>query len=188
MDIDLPRWDTLDEFAIDLARTSEGKAWHTTAFSFVGNRPDIVVEAPPFAVEDADDITERLIDFFGALRPERLAVLWINRFEPDDGEEFWAVRINSAEPAGPDRWRWRTRLHPYTVDRADGSIEVGPAFDLDQPPDPWSQRLRQLYLRRTWRRLQRRGWFAIPDDPEWYVAVHPDSTTLDGFERLDAAR
>lgn len=96
------------------------------------------------------------------------------------------MRINSAEPAGPDRWRWRTRLHPYTVDRPDGTIEIGPVFDLDRPPDPWSQRLRSLYLRKTWRRLQRRGWFTIPDEPHWDVAAHPDSTTLNGLERLDA--
>jgi hypothetical protein len=184
MDIDLPDWDALDRFAIDLARGSEGRVWQTLAFSFVGDRPDLVVEAPPFTNEDADEITDTLIDLFGSLRPERLAVLWVNHFDLEDGSDLWAVRINSAEPAGPDRWRWRTRLHPYSVDRTTGAIEVGPPFDLDRPPDPWSQRLRWLYLQRTRRRLERRGWFAVPGPPDWFVAAHPDSTTLDGLERL----
>jgi hypothetical protein len=181
----IQHWDQLDELAADLARTSEGKVWPTLAVSFVGHRPDLVVEAPHFVGEDADEIVAGLIDFFGALRPDRLAVLWPNVFDVD-GEQVLAVRVNSAEPAGRGRWVWRTRLHPYTVDRDLGTVELGPPFDLARPPDPWSRRLRALYARRTWRRIQARGWFAIPDAPGWTVAAHPDSTTLDGFERLDA--
>jgi hypothetical protein len=57
MDNDITCWDTLDQFAIDLARTSEGKVW-------------------------------------------------------------------------------RTRLHPYTADRSDGTIEVGPVFEPRPAPGP----------------------------------------------------
>jgi hypothetical protein len=183
MDIDfLEHWDQLDELAADIARSSEGKAWHTLALSFVGHRPDILVEAPPFALEDADDITDELISFFGALRPDRLGVLWLNRFEVE-GDEVFAVRVNSAEPTGPDEWAWRTRLHPYTVDRARGSVELGDPFDLPHPPDPWSQRLRELYSPRTWRASQRRGVIVVPPAPGWNVFTHPDSTTLDDLEQ-----
>jgi hypothetical protein len=183
----IKHWDDLDAFAWDVARTSEGKAWRTMAISFVGDRPDLFVEAPVFVVEDADDILERLIGFFGALRPERLAVLWLNRFECEDAGPFWAVRVNSAWRDAPERWTWRTRLYGYTVDPKTRSVELfDEHFDLEHPPDPWSKRLRRLYARTTWRRIQRRGWFAIPDGEGWAAACHPLSTTLDAFERLDA--
>ena len=84
----------------------------------------------------------------------------------------------------PGRWEWRTRLYPYIIDGS-GTVDLGPPFDLPRPPDPWSRRLRQLYSRRTRRRLQPRGWFALPDAPGWELAAHPDSTTLDGLDRLD---
>jgi hypothetical protein len=179
----IEHWDQLDELVADLARTSEGKVWPTLAISFVGHRPDITVEAPPFALEDADEITATLIGFFGALRPDRLAVLWLNLFEVD-GEPIFAVRVNSAEPSGRVRWVWRTRLHPYTVDRTSGDVELGEPFDLPRPPDPWSQRLRQLYSPLTWRATQRRGCLVVPPAPGWEVFTHPDSTTLDSLERL----
>lgn len=178
----ITHWDQLDDLAADIARSSEGKAWPTFAISFVGHRPDILVEAPPFALEDADHITEELLSFFGALRPDRLAVVWLNLFEVE-GEEVFAVRVNSAEPAGPDRWDWLTRLHPYTVDRALGSVELGAPFDLPHPPDLWSQRLRELYSPRMWQASQRRGCIVIPPAPGWDVFTHPDSTTLDRLER-----
>lgn len=180
----IPRWDELDEFAAALARKSAGTVWRTLALSFVGHRLDLLVEAPVFVAEEADEITAGLIGFFGALRPERLAVFWPNRFVID-GEEYWAVRVNSAQPQRPGQWVWRTRLHPYTVDRSSGTVDLGPPFDLPHPPDPWSKRLRQLYSRRTRRRLQAQGWFALPDAPGWDMAAHPDSTTMDGLERLD---
>lgn len=184
MDSDfIDHWDQLDEFAADIARTSGGKVWHTLAISFVGHRPDLVVEAPPFVLEDADRITDELISLFGALRPDRLAVLWLNLFEVE-GENVFAVRVNSAEPAVPNRWVWRTRLHPYTVDRSCGSVELGEPIDLPDPPDPWSQRLRELYSARTWRAAQRRGCIVVPPAPGWEVFAHPDSTTLDALERL----
>jgi hypothetical protein len=182
----IERWEDLDEFARAVIRNSGGRVWKTLAISFVGSRPDLVVEAPHFVDEQADHITNVLVDFFGVLRPERLAVLWPNRFEFDDGATFWAARVNSAEPAGEDGWRWRTRLHPYTVDSATGALDIHDSFDLDSPPVPWSQRLRTIYLRRTRRRLERRGWFEIPDEPGWEFAQHPDSTTLDEYERLGA--
>jgi hypothetical protein len=179
----IQHWNQLDEFAADLARTSEGKALPTLALSFVDHRPDLLVEAPPFVVEDADEITDVLIRFFAVLRPDRLAVFWFNLFEVE-GQEVHALRVNSAEPAGPHRWAWTTRLHPYTVDRAHGSVELSDPFDLPSPPDPWSQRLRGLYSPRSWRAARRNGVLVIPPAPGWSVLHHPASTTLERLERL----
>lgn len=124
-------WDELDEFARSIVRSGQGALWPTLALSFVGSRPDLLVEAPVFAAEESDEIVSALIAFFGALRPERLAVLWPNRYELDDG-------------------------------------------------------LRTLYSAKTRRRIERRGWFAVPDKDGWCLMTHPASTTLLAFDRVDA--
>lgn len=186
-DLDLIRhWDELDAFARGLVRCSQGRLWPTLAISFVGTRPDLLVQAPVFVVEEADDIVSTLVDFFGALRPDRLAVLWPSRYELDDGTVYWALRVNSAERAGPDRWTWRTRLHAYTVDDATREVELYDAVDLADPPDPQTRRLRTLYSAMTRRRIERRGWFAVPDKDGWDLMAHPASTTLRAFDRVDS--
>ena len=154
------------------------------AISFVDDRPDLFVETPVYVTENWRTIVEGLIDVFGLVRPERLAVVWPNRFE-HDGDVFYAARFNLAEKRRDGRWTWRTRLHPYVVDSEDPRriAEWGEAFDLPRPPDPGSQRLRAMFTAKTRRRLLRRGWMKLPPHDDWEVAAHPDSTTLDAYER-----
>lgn len=184
-DFDLIKhWDQLDEFARGMVRSSCGKVWPTLAISFVGSRPDLLVEAPVFVIEEADAIVTGLIDFFGAVRPERLAVLWPSCYDLEDGGVYWANRVNRAEQTAPGRWEWHTRLHPYTVRRQPPTVELYDPMDLDDPPDPYTRRLRTLYSAPTRRRIERRNWFAVPDRDGWRVCAFPGSTTLQQFERI----
>lgn len=155
------------------------------AISFVGDRPDLFLESPPNLEETWRETVRGLIDVFGAIRPERLVVVWPNMFELD-GVRYFAARLNLAEKERTGRWSWRTRLHPYVLDPDDPRriAEWGPAFDLDDPPDPGSRQLRQMFTARTYRRLLRRGQVTLPPDDDWDFRVHPESTTVDGWEYL----
>lgn len=180
-------WDDLDSWIKELAEENvrAGGLPPSMAVSFVGDRPDVLVETPTFVAEEADAITDQLIDLFGVLRPERLAVSWPNRFEdPDNGDVYFAVRLHTARQTGPSAWRWCTRLLPYLWHADTDEFEWGPPFELHNPPDPQSRRLRRLYKPATHHRLLAHGVLELPEDDRWLVAVHPDSHTFDGFEHL----
>lgn len=156
------------------------------AISFVGDRPDVLIETPTYVNENWRTIVNGLVDFFGCLRPDRLVVVWPNIFKIED-TTYFAARLNLAEKGADGCWIWRTRLHPYVLDAEDRTRidEWAPAFDLPRPPDPGSQQLRRMFTAKTYRRLLRRGWFRNPPHDDWDVGVHPDSTTFDDFEYLD---
>lgn len=154
------------------------------AISFVGDRPDLFVQTPMYVDENWRIIVAGLIDFFGCIRPDRLVVVWPNMFEADD-VRFFAARLNLAEKGPDGRWSWKTRIHPYVLTEDNRRFEEwGEAFELPRPPDPGSQQLRRMFTAKTYRRLQRRGWFRTPPHDDWDVAAHPDSTTYDDFEYM----
>lgn len=185
-------WDDLDDF---IRRTCaeavrEGGLPPSLAISFVGDRPDVFVQMPPLVLEEADDIIDTLVDLFGTIRPERLAVIWPNRFEDEEsGEVFWAVRVNSACQTATSAWVWRTRVLGYRCDPDTGEVEWADPIELDDPVDPWSDRLRALYEPATYERLRARGWVFVPGEEDgWWCAAHPDSRTAAGWSRYPAGR
>lgn len=184
----LKGWHDLDDFLRRLCaeHLREGGLPPSLAISFVGDRPDLLVQMPTVTVEDADDIVDTLIDLFGAIRPERLAVVWPNRFEDEEtGEVFWGVRVNSVHQPLDATWVWRTRVLACRHDPGTGEVEWADPIELDDPVDPWSRRLRRLYEPATYARLRARGWFVVPGDEDgWWCAAHPDSRTLAGLELL----
>ena len=185
-------WDDLEDWVRRdrEAEVPRGNALTASlAVSFVGQRPDIFVETKPLTIEDGDDIVEGLVEFFGYLRPERLAVIWPSMFTLDDGSMVLAVRLNLAEPDGNGRWRWTTRVVPYRLDpqKRRRIAEWGPSFALAKPPDAASQGLRRIYRASTHRRLLRRGSLKVPPRDGWHVACHPESTTMDALERAPGA-
>jgi hypothetical protein len=149
------------------------------AISFVGDRPDIFVETSPYVTEDAGRIVTGLIRMFGALRPERLAVIWPNMFTRDSGEPLFAVKLNLAEQVGADEWLWRTRVHAYELD-AEDPPRIAEWYDIDiaKPPDDGSRRLRRIYSASVRRAALRRGAVTLPPYEDWQMATHPESTTL----------
>ena len=186
----LKDWDDLDDWVRREREHGVSQGFglcSSLAISFVGTRPDLFVETSPYVAEDADRIVDGLIDMFCALRPDRLAVIWPNMFELPDGDVFLGIRLNLAEPDGAGRWRWTTRVHPYQLDPDDKTriAEWGPAFGIPKPPDPGSQKLRTIYSAAKHRRMLRRGWVKLPAYDDWDIASHPESTTLDRWQRLD---
>lgn len=159
------------------------------AISFVGERPDLVVGMPAMVLEDGDEILDTLIDMFGAVRPERLAVVWPNYLEDDDtGEVFCAVRVNSAWQTGPSTWDWRTRVLACRWDEDTGEVTWYDPIELDGPVDPWSRRLRLVYDPATYERLAARGWIFVPGEEDgWFCGTHPDSRTLAAFTHISDA-
>lgn len=188
MSVDLIQsWNDLDPWIQELAgeEIRAGALPPSMAVSFVGDRPDVIVETPTFVAEEADAITDQLINLFGVLRPERLAVCWPNRFEdPQNGDVYFAVRLHTAWQTGPSVWKWCTRVLPYVHHADTGEVEWGPPFELENPPDPQSRRLRRLYRPATHHRLLARGWLELPEDDRWFVATHPDSRTFDELQSL----
>ena len=188
-DMGLPAgWHDLDDWVRREREAEVPKGFglcSSLAISFVDDRPDIVVETPSACDEEVDDVVAGLIELFGLLRPERLAVIWPNIFDLGDGDQVFAVRLNLAESDGAGRWGWTTRIHPYVLDAADRTrvAEWGPAFELVAPPDPGSQRLRTMFKASTHRRLLRRGWLKTPPRDNWDMAHHPESTTMEAFAR-----
>jgi hypothetical protein len=150
------------------------------AISFVGARPDIFVETSPYVTEDAGRIVTGLIRMFGALRPERLAVIWPNMFTRDSGDPLFAVRLNLAEQVAADTWRWRTRVHAYELD-AEDPTRIAEWYDTDiaKPLDDGSRRLRRIYSASVHRSFLRCGTVTLPPYKDWEMATHPASTTLD---------
>lgn len=188
-DSGIPRgWDDLDDWIrreCEILVQEGCPVPPSLAISFVGDRPDLFVETPVYVQENWRTIVRGLIDMFGAIRPERLVIVWPNLFE-QDGIRYFAARLNLAEKQHNGRWSWRTRLHPYVLDPDDPRRigEWGDAFDLDNPVDAGSRQLRQMFTAKTYRRFLQRGQVALPPHHDWDFAVHPASTTLEAFEYL----
>jgi hypothetical protein len=178
-DLPLPAWSSLDDFAEQMIGESGGKLWPTLVVAFVGDDADVILQGPVFVGEHANDILTILVDFIAAISPDRVAVFWPNRYELPDGTVYWAQRVNTCDLVDGRRV-WRTRLHPYTVDEKTRAIEVLEPFDLDDPPDPQTHRLRTAFDPASRRRVERHG-FLIPPSADWDCAVAPGSTTLEGY-------
>src|SRR5688500_2463908 len=108
-------WDDLDDFVrrVTEEEVASGGVTPTLAMSFVDDRADLLLAGPILCIESSDEIIRTIIDVFGCIRPERLAVIWPNIFTGDDGQDIHAARINAAEPSGVGSWAWSTRVLFY---------------------------------------------------------------------------
>lgn len=111
----------------------------SVAFAFHHGRLSVVVETPPFCIEDADLITDELVRFLPQLHADQLLVMSPGAYEPDEADAgtLWVLRAHIGERGKP----WRTVLHLLPFE--DPHMAVEPVEI--EPPDPWSARIRRLF-------------------------------------------
>lgn len=134
----LERWDDVDRYLEDWRDQLllSGMAGPTELYAFHDGAMSGLLDLPPFVLEDADRLTNAIVDLVPQLFPDQVLIVLPHLIHDDDGTRILALRVL--------RWAagvgWRQQVWPTTA--VEG--EEVPPFDHDFH-DPWSMRMRKMF-------------------------------------------